>query len=139
MTVFLTTQYLEEADQLADRIVVLDAGRVVADGSAVALKQQYGQLRLELTAAGPDAYGVLANCLGDRIVHSDRSRLRLGVPTDGTAAHVRHLLDETDPGRTWVAAFEVRTATLDDVFLALTGHSASAAETTQLTKETAGV
>jgi ABC-2 type transport system ATP-binding protein len=139
VTVFLTTQYLEEADQLADRIAVLHAGRVVAEGSAVALKQQYAQLRLDLTASGPDAYEGLARSLGDRIVHSDRSRLLLGIPTDGTAVHVRHLLDEADPGRRDIATFEVHTATLDDVFLALTGHSARAAATTQLTKETAGV
>jgi ABC-2 type transport system ATP-binding protein len=125
VTVFLTTQYLEEADQLADRIVVLDAGRVVAEGSAGQLKQQYAQLRLDLIASGPDEYDVLARSLRDRIVHSDRSRLLLGVPTDGTAAHVRHLLDEADPSRLAVTAFEVHSATLDDVFLALTGHSAS--------------
>ncbi len=119
VTVFLTTQYLEEADQLADRIAVLDAGRVVAEGSAAALKQQYAQVRLDLTASGPDEYEVLARALGDRIVHSDRSRLMIGVPTDGTAAHVRHLLDEADPGRRAVATFEVHSATLDDVFLAL--------------------
>ncbi len=127
VTVFLTTQYLEEADQLADRIVVLDAGRVVAEGSAVQLKQQYAQLRLDLTAAGLDEYEALARSLGNRIVHSDRSRLLLGVPTDGTAAHVRHLLDEADPGRTAVATFEVHSATLDDVFLALTGRAATEA------------
>jgi len=128
VTVFLTTQYLEEADQLADRIVVLDAGHVVADGSAVALKQQYAQLRLDLTASGPDEYEELARYLGDRIVHSERSRLLLGVPTDGTAAHVRHLLDEADPGRCAVAAFDVHSATLDDVFLALIGRSTSEQE-----------
>jgi ABC-2 type transport system ATP-binding protein len=135
-TVFLTTQYLEEADQLADRIVVLDGGRVVADGSAVQLKQQYAQRRLDLTASGPDQYAALTRTLGGRIVHSDPSRLVLGVPTDGTAAQVRSLLDDADPSREAIAAFEIHTATLDDVFLALTGRAAT---TAQSTKETAGV
>ncbi|MGH3432002.1 MAG: ABC transporter, partial [Thermocrispum sp.] len=68
-------------------------------------------------------------------VHEDPARLRLGVATDGCAAHVRGLLDHLDPARTAVAQFETHTATLDDVFLALTGHPArpqeSAAHTPQ--------
>jgi ABC-2 type transport system ATP-binding protein len=125
-TVFLTTQYLEEADQLADRIVVLDAGRVVADGTADALKQRYASLRLDLVAAGPAAYTGLATVLGGRIVHSDPARHVYGVATDGTAPHIRRLLDEADPSGTAVASFELHRATLDDVFLALTGHTAGA-------------
>jgi ABC-2 type transport system ATP-binding protein len=122
VTVFLTTQYLEEADRLADRIVVLDAGRIVVDGTADALKQRYAARRLDLVAAGSPEYAALERALADRIVHSDASRHRLGVATDGSAAHIRRVLDEADPTGTLVARFEVHRATLDDVFLALTGH-----------------
>jgi ABC-2 type transport system ATP-binding protein len=125
-TVFLTTQYLEEADQLADRIVVLDQGRIAAEGTSASLKQRYASLRLDLVAVGPDALAALTRGLDGQIVHSDPSRLTLGIGTDGTAAHVRNLLDTADPTRTAIASFEVHRATLDDVFLALTGHAAVA-------------
>jgi ABC-2 type transport system ATP-binding protein len=128
VTVFLTTQYLEEADQLADRIVVMDAGRVVADGSAASLKRQYADQRLDLTMADPAGFAAVREQFGEAIVHSDQSRLVLGVATDGSAADIRRLLDAADPQRRAVTRFEVHTATLDDVFLALTGHSASAKE-----------
>jgi ABC-2 type transport system ATP-binding protein len=124
-TVLLTTQYLEEADQLADRIVVLDAGRVVAEGTADELKQRYASVRLDVVASGPHAYAAIEQALGGRIVHSDPSRYLHGVATDGTAAHIRQLLDTIDPSRDAVAGFELHRATLDDVFLALTGHTAT--------------
>ncbi len=69
---------------------------------------------------------------------TDADRLTVTTTTDGSATHVRHLLDEVDPHGTHVARFAVHTATLDDVFLALTGHAAIAAETAE-EKETASV
>ncbi len=140
VTVLLTTQYLEEADQLADRIVVLDAGRIVAEGSAAELKCQYAEARLDLTANGADAFAAIAARLRDLTVHSDQSRLVLGVPTDGSAPQVRRLLDLADPERTDVTRFDVHTATLDDVFLALTGHrTETSTETSAAAKEPAHV
>jgi ABC-2 type transport system ATP-binding protein len=128
-TVFLTTQYLEEADQLADRVVVLDHGRVVADGAVSALKQRYASLRLDLVAAGPQQYQSLARTLAGQIVHSDPARMAHSVATDGSATHVRSVLDAADPTRTEVATFDIHRATLDDVFLALTGQPAIADQT----------
>ena len=125
MTVFLTTQYLEEADHLADRVVVLDAGKVVADGTAAQLKQRYADQRLDLTLADESTFTDLTGALGDEVVHSDPSRLLVGLATDGTAGHVRHLLDRIDPGCRAVTRFAIHTATLDDVFLALTGHDST--------------
>ncbi|MFG2329748.1 ATP-binding cassette domain-containing protein [Streptomyces sp. NPDC048604] len=119
-TVFLTTQYLEEADQLADRIAVMDAGRLVAEGTARELKARVAGHRLDLVLADAGAYERAALRLGDRAVHRSPATLTLGVPTDGTAAHARARLDELDPDRTDVARFSLHTATLDDVFLALT-------------------
>jgi ABC-2 type transport system ATP-binding protein len=125
VTVFLTTQYLEEADRLAHRIAVLDRGRVIADGTARDLKAQVAGQRLDLTTVDGPAYETLARRLGRRAVHDDPAARTIGVPTDGSAAHVRALLDELDPTRTAIRAFTVHSATLDDVFLALTGHTAS--------------
>jgi len=127
--VFLTTQYLDEADHLADRIVMLDAGRIVADGTPVALKRQYAQVRLDLTAVDPAAFAQVNVAMSDvgamaqRSIHSDRSRLVVGVATDGTATDVRHILDRVDPSRSLIERFTVHSATLDDVFLALTGRA----------------
>ncbi len=120
-TVLLTTQYLDEADQLADRVIMLDAGRVVAQGTAEELKRRYSSLRLDLVATSAAALADLGRALGDRIVHSDPSRRLHAVATDGSAAGIRRLLDEADPAGELVASFEVHRATLDDVFLALTG------------------
>jgi ABC-2 type transport system ATP-binding protein len=121
VTVLLTTQYLDEADRLADRIAVLDRGRVIAEGPVAELKRQVGEQRLDLTATDFCAYEGLECVLGSRVQHRDPLRGVLGVPTDGSAAHIRALMDECDPGRTAVSSFTVHTATLDDVFHALTG------------------
>jgi ABC-2 type transport system ATP-binding protein len=123
VTVFLTTQYLEEADGLADRIAVIDGGRIVADGTAAQLKRLIAGPRLDLTLAGPDAFADVAAQLGERVAARDAETLLLGVPTDGSAADVRGLLDEIDPRGDAVASFAIHDATLDDVFLALTGRS----------------
>ena len=98
-TVFLTTQYLEEADQLADRIAVLEAGRIVAEGTAAQLKSRIGG-------------EVLA-------VHDAEGELVREVPTDGTLAGLRAALDQLDDPD--AASVSLRTPSLDDVFLAVTG------------------
>ena len=122
VTVFLTTQYLEEAERLAETIAVLDGGRVIAQGTAAELKQRVAAQRLDLTGANEAAYDDLTRHFGGRAIHRDHTSLTLGVPTDGSAAEVRALLDAADPGRTLVASFAVRGASLDDVFLILTHH-----------------
>jgi ABC-2 type transport system ATP-binding protein len=122
VTVFLTTQYLEEAERLAETIAVLDGGRIIAQGTAAELKQRVAAQRLDLTAASEAAYDDLTRHFGGRAIHRDHASLTLGVPTDGSAAEIRALLDTADPGRTLVASFAVQTASLDDVFLILTHH-----------------
>jgi ABC-2 type transport system ATP-binding protein len=123
-SIFLTTQYLEEADRLAGRVAVLDGGRVVADGTSAQLKEQVAGHRLDLVLAGPAAFEEAARRLAGRVVQRDPARLTLGVATDGSAAEVRALLDEVDPARRDVDRFALHSATLDDVFLALTGRPA---------------
>ena len=124
VTVFLTTQYLEEADRLADRVAVLDGGHIVAEGTPAELKQRVAGQRLELELADADAFAEVALALDGRVLGRDDARLALDVATDGSASGVRALLDEVDPDRRSVSRFAVRSATLDDVYFALTGHGA---------------
>jgi ABC-2 type transport system ATP-binding protein len=126
VTIFLTTQYLEEADQVADKIALVDEGRVVAEGTAAQLKQRVAGQRLDLVARSAADFAGLARRLGPRAIRADVTDLAIGVATDGSATQVRDLLDELDPDRSAVASFAVHTPTLDDVFLALTGSAASA-------------
>ncbi|MFJ4972387.1 ATP-binding cassette domain-containing protein [Streptomyces sp. NPDC088755] len=117
-SVLLTTQYLEEADRLADRIALLHKGRIAAQGTAADLKSRVAGHRLDLVVTSGEAYLRLAG----RAVHHSPETLTLGLPTDGSAAQVRALLDEIDPEGTEIDRFTLHSATLDDVFLALTSE-----------------
>ena len=121
VTVFLTTQYLEEADQIADRIAVLDQGRLVAEGTAEALKRQVpgGHIRLRFADAGglDGAARVLVGA------SRDDDALTLQVPSDGGVRSLRALLDRLDGASVEVEELSVHTPDLDDVFLALTGRT----------------
>jgi ABC-2 type transport system ATP-binding protein len=122
VTVFLTTQYLEEADRLAGRIAVLDGGQVIAEGTAAELKRRIAAQRLDLTCASEAAFDAISRHFGGHAVHRDAVTRTVGVPTSGAAAKVRALLDAADPDRSLIADFAVHGATLDDVFLTLTQH-----------------
>jgi ABC-2 type transport system ATP-binding protein len=120
VTIFLTTQYLEEADKLADRIALLNGGRLVAEGTAAELKARVSGQQLDLRLADTAAYASVVSQLDARLVHADPAALTVAVPTEGSAAEVRALLDQLDPTRRLVQDFSVHGASLDDVFLALT-------------------
>jgi ABC-2 type transport system ATP-binding protein len=120
VSVFLTTQYLEEADRLADHIVMLDRGRIVAQGTAAELKRRVAEQRLVLTLAGPDALAEVAWALGERAIEVDQNELTIVARCEGNARQVRALLDEIDRDRSAIDDFAIRDATLDDVFLELT-------------------
>lgn len=120
VTVFLTTQYLEEADQLADRIAVLDQGRLVAQGTPDELKRRLPGTHVRLrfnTIAELDA---AARVLTDST--RDDEALTLRVPSDGGTKSLRALLDRLDEYSITSDEFSVHTPDLDDVFLALTGN-----------------
>jgi ABC-2 type transport system ATP-binding protein len=122
VTIFLTTQYLEEADQLAHRIAVLDGGRLVAEGTPAELKQRAAGQRLDLRLADSAAFADLLRRLDGTALHADPAALTVSVGCDGSAAAVRALLDSLDPDRRLVRTFAVGGASLDDVFLALTAR-----------------
>ena len=120
-TIFLTTQYLDEADQLADQIVVLDQGRIVAHGTPQELKRQVPGTHVRLRFADLSELDAAARVLAGST--RDDQELTLRVPGDGGSRSLRALLDKLDEHMINAEEFSVHTPDLDDVFLALTGHA----------------
>jgi ABC-2 type transport system ATP-binding protein len=123
VTVFLTTQYLEEADQLAGQVAVMNAGRIVAEGTPEELKRRVAGHRLDVTFVDKTAYEQAIYALDGQVLRTDATKHVVSIGTDGTSEQVRSLLDDLDPDRTTVDSFAVHSSTLDDVFLALTEKS----------------
>jgi ABC-2 type transport system ATP-binding protein len=122
-TVFLTTQYLEEADQLADRVGIIDAGKIVAEGTPGQLKAEVGSPHLDITLAGPDGRGQAADVLrqfGPLLPPGQDCHVSVAVP-DG-AAQIAPVVRALDEVGVLVARIDLIEPTLDDVFLARTGH-----------------
>ncbi|MBA0124053.1 ATP-binding cassette domain-containing protein [Haloechinothrix sp. YIM 98757] len=122
VTIFLTTQYLEEADELADRIAVLEDGRLVAEGTAEQLKRRIPGGHVLLQFSEPSGFQTAQRVLGQD-AHSDGDALALRVPNDGSLHSLKALLDRLDHESIDVDTLSVHTPDLDDVFLALTGDS----------------
>jgi ABC-2 type transport system ATP-binding protein len=120
VTILLTTQYLEEADQLADRIGLLDGGRLVAEGTPDELKRLVPGGHIRLRFADADALDRAARALGDGVRPADE--LALTVPSDGSVGSLRTVLDSLDGSSVSVGSLSVHTPDLDDVFLALTAR-----------------
>ena len=127
VTIFLTTQYLEEADRLAHRIAVLDGGKVVAEGTPTELKRLVpgGHIRLEFADTAELDKAAAAFGSATR----DDEALTLQVPGDGGVSSLRSLLDRLDEASIDVDGLSVQTPDLDDVFLSLTSHDEQKAAT----------
>ncbi|WP_440580475.1 ATP-binding cassette domain-containing protein [Streptomyces sp. PT19] len=127
VTVFLTTQYLEEADELADRIAVLHGGRIAAEGTAEELKRMIpgGHVRLRFT--DPAVYRTAVSAL--REAAYDDETLAVQIPSDGSQRDLRSVLDRLDAAGIEADELTVHTPDLDDVFFALTGSAAVPAQT----------
>ena len=120
VTIFLTTQYLEEADELADQVALLDHGRLIAEGTPEALKRRVPGGHVRLQFAGQEELKSAARALGASA--RDDDALTLEVPSDGGVRSLRGLLDQLDGASVEVESLSVHLPDLDDVFLALTGQ-----------------
>jgi ABC-2 type transport system ATP-binding protein len=124
--VFLTTQYLDEADKLADRVAILDRGRLVAEGTAQELKQQSPGGHIEVQFADAEAQLVAGAALGMPV--TDQNSPSLQIPTDGNVATLRRVLRDLEEADVDVVDLAIHTPDLDDVFFSLTGRDAHPAE-----------
>ena len=120
-TILLTTQYLEEADQLADQIVVIDGGKVIAEGTASELKSKVGKDRLELTLKDAKTLDAAVKALGAKVVDTNTKEYSATVVINDTNKDVRSVLDTLTKAKISLASMAVHKPTLDDVFLSLTG------------------
>jgi ABC-2 type transport system ATP-binding protein len=120
VTIFLTTQYLEEADELADQVALLDHGRLIAEGTPEALKRRVPGGHVRLQFADQEGLESAARALGASA--RDDDALTLEVPSDGGVRSLRGLLDQLDGASVEVDSLSLHLPDLDDVFLALTGQ-----------------
>lgn len=122
-TILLTTQYLEEADQLADNIVVIDGGKVIAEGTAKQLKAKVGKDRLELTFKKLTEFRAGERALGKLVVDSNKKELTVTLIINDTNKDVAQALAILTKEKVSISSMAIHKPTLDDVFLSLTGKS----------------
>lgn len=139
-TLLLTTQYLEEADRLADTIVVIDEGRIIARGTANELKDRVGGEQLELVPSDSTKLDVAASALSvvsNGAVRVDRANERLSMPIGSDRNRLAEAIRRLDEAGVDIADLSIHRPSLDDVFLALTGHASTREnDETDLNQET---
>ena len=134
-TILLTTQYLEEADQLADRIVVIDGGKVIAEGTAAELKAKVGKDRLELSFANAADLARATKVLDGNVASADDKNYSLSITIEDINTDVKDTLARLTDAGVAAQSMAVHKPTLDDVFLSLTGKQAEAAENVEPNQE----
>lgn len=127
-TILLTTQYLEEADQLADQIAVIDGGKVIAEGTAAELKSKVGKDRLELTFENSQSFNKALETLEKEVVESDEKERTVTIVIKETDKDVKRTLETLSSKKLKVISMAIHKPTLDDVFLTLTGKQKSTEE-----------
>ena len=127
-TILLTTQYMEEADQLAQDIVVIDEGKVIATGTPAQLKAKVGSDRLELIISKKSDFTAAQQAIKAKDVQINDEQRVISLATKGGVKELKAVLAQLDAAKVEVESVELRRPTLDDVFLSLTGHRAEKAK-----------
>lgn len=127
-TILLTTQYMEEADYLADNIVVIDGGKVIAEGTPDKLKAKVGSDRLEITISKQSNFAKAVEIIDGSGVQTDEERRTISIASKGGVRKLKELLQQLDQAKIHVEDLSMHRPTLDDVFLTLTGHTATKEE-----------
>lgn len=126
VTILLTTQYLEEADQLADKIAVIENGKIIAHGTAAELKAKVGKERLELVVKDANNFARAISVVDGDARQTDEKERLISVATSGGVHDVKRVLDQLETAGVEIETLSLHKPTLDDVFLQLTGHEAQA-------------
>ena len=133
-TILLTTQYMDEADYLADWIVVIDEGRVIAEGDATSLKARVGSDHVDLVISPTSSFTAAQKAMDGRLLQADPEQRVLTIAASDGAATLRHILQRLEDAQIEVESLSMRRPTLDDVFLFLTGNG-SRGNTQEITNE----
>ncbi len=124
-TILLTTQYMDEADHLADNIVVIDDGKVIAEGTSSELKAKVGSDRLEIIISPDSNFEKAVSIIKGEGLQQDSERRVISIASEGGVKKLKEVLQSLEAAKIEVESISLHRPTLDDVFMSLTGHSAT--------------